>query len=205
MSSARIPPLTKAELGDAETAALRAYLGDEGVGRFFSDAPDAPRLPNVLGTLVRHPALATRFLPYNDVLLRKGSIDPRLRELVILRVAWRTGSEYEWVQHVRLARGLDVPDAEIDAIAGTGTADHDWSPLETAVLAATDELLAGCRVTDATWDRLAEHLAPRQLVELVFVVGTYVCLSMAFQSFGIELDPELVDYPAPRIASREER
>jgi hypothetical protein len=39
-------------------------------------------------------------------------------------------------------------------------------------------------------------------MELVFVVGTYVCLSMAFQSFGIRLDPELVDYPAPTIPSR---
>jgi len=41
-------------------------------------------------------------------------------------------------------------------------------------------------------------------MELVFVVGTYTCLSMAFQTFGIALDPELVDYPAPRIPERED-
>ena len=197
---ARVPPLSLAEFGEAETEALRSYIGDAGVDRYLSGAPDAPPMPNVLGTLVRHPALATRFLPYNDVLLRKGRVDPRLRELAIMRVAWRTGSRYEWVQHVRLARGLDVTDAEIDAIADGAT--HSWSPIEADVLAATDELLAGYRVADATWARLATHLDTEQLMELVFVVGTYVCLSMAFQSLGIQLDPELLDYPAPTIADR---
>jgi len=198
---ARIPPLRADEFGEAETAALRSYIGDAGVERYLGGAPDAPPMPNVLGTLVRHPALATRFLPYNDVLLRKGRIDPRLRELAIMRVAWRTGSRYEWVQHVRLARGLEVTDAEIDAIAD-GAA-HEWSPLEADVLAAADELLAGYRVTDATWARLGTRLDTEQLMELVFVVGTYVCLSMAFQSFGIRLDPELLDYPAPTLADKE--
>ena len=201
MSEPRIAPLTLDEWGDAETAALRSYIGDAGVDRYLGGAPDAPRMPNVLGTLVRHSALATRFLPYNDVLLRSGSIDPRVRELAILRVAWRTGSRYEWVQHVRLARGLDVTDAEIDAIADGAT--HEWAPLEADVLAATDELLDGYRVADATWARLAAQLDTEQLMELVFVVGTYVCLAMAFQSFGIQLDPELVDYPAPLLTDQE--
>jgi 4-carboxymuconolactone decarboxylase len=198
----RIPPLPVEEWTDAERAALRAYIGDAGVERFLGGAPDAPRLPNVLGTLIRHPDLAARWLPYNDVLLRTGTLDPRLRELVILRVAWSTGSEYEWVQHVRLGRRLGITDAEIDAIAGA--APHEWAPLEADLLAAADELLERSRVTDATWARLAGHLDQVQLIEVVFVVGTYTCLSMAFQTFGIALDPELVDYPAPRVPERED-
>jgi alkylhydroperoxidase family enzyme len=193
----RVAPLTKDQLGDDETAVLRAFVGDAGVERYLSDAPDAPPLPSVLATLIRHPRLAARWLPYNDVLLRQGTLDPRLRELVIMRVAWRTGSQYEWLQHVRLARGLDVTDAEVDAIAGAGG--HEWTPLESDFLAATDELLDGYRVSDATWSRLATHLDVPQLMELVFVVGTYTCLSMAFESFGVPLDPDLVEYPAPRI------
>lgn len=196
----RIPPLTVAEFGDDERAALRSFIGDAGVERFLSDAPDAPPLPSVLATMIRHPRLSARWLPYNDVLLRQGTLDPRLRELVIMRVAWRTGSQYEWLQHVRLARDLDVTDAEIDAVAGIGA--HDWTSLEADLLAAVDELLDGYRVSDATWSRLAEQLDTQQLIELVFVVGTYTCLSMAFQSFGVALDPDLVEYPAPRIPDR---
>jgi len=198
----RIPPLPVEEWTDTEREALRAYIGDAGVERFLGGAPDAPRLPNVLGTLIRHPALAARWLPYNDVLLRTGTLDPRLRELVILRVAWSTGSEYEWVQHVRLGRGLGITDGEIGAIIGAGG--HEWTALESDLLAAADELLDRTCVTDATWARLAAQLDQVQLMELVFVVGTYTCLSMAFQTFGIALDPELVDYPAPRVPERED-
>ena len=47
------------------------------------------------------------------------------------------------------------------------------------------------RISDETWARLAEHLDERQLIEVVFTVGTYTCLAMAFNSFGLQLDPEL--------------
>lgn len=201
MSGPRVPPLPAEEWGDAERAALRAWIGDA-ADRYFTGGPDAPPLPNVLGTLMRHPRLAAPWLVYNGVLLGEPTIDPRLRELMILRVAWRTRSEYEWVQHVRLGRGLGITDSEIAAITGAST--HDWSPLERDLLHATDELLDNARITDATWAGLASRLDARELVEVVFVVGTYACLAMAFNSFGIELDPDLVDYPAPPMPRPEE-
>ena len=68
-----------------------------------------------------------------------------------------------------------------------------WTPLEADLLAATDQLIDGYRVDDDTWTRLAEQLDERQLVELVFVVGTYTGLAMAFNSFGLQLDPDLQD------------
>lgn len=201
MGEARVRPLAKDEFGDDETRALRAFVGDAGVERFLG-AGDTPPLPAVLGTLIRHPALAAKWLPYNDVLLRTGTLDPRLREIVICRVGWRTAAEYEWLQHVRLARGLGVTDAEIDAIADRGVA--EWAPLEADLLAATDALLDGYEIPDDLWTRLAQHLDQQQLIEFVFVVGTYTCLAMAFKSFGVQLDADLVGYPAPRVADRTE-
>ena len=59
------------------------------------------------------------------------------------------------------------------------------------LLAATDQLMDSYRIDDATWARLAAHLDEQQLVEVVFVAGTYTCLAMAFNSFGVQLDPEL--------------
>jgi alkylhydroperoxidase family enzyme len=66
-----------------------------------------------------------------------------------------------------------------------------WTPLEADLLAATDQLVDGYRIDDATWARLAEQLDEPQLMEVAFVVGTYTCLAMAFNTFGIELDPDL--------------
>ena len=56
------------------------------------------------------------------------------------------------------------------------------------VLAATDQLIDGYRIDDETWQRLATQLDERQLVEAVFVVGTYTCLAMAFNTFGLGHD-----------------
>jgi alkylhydroperoxidase family enzyme len=189
------------EWSDDAVAALRAGFGDEGAARLLSDAPDAPRMPNVLTTMMRHPALAGPFLSFNNVLLRAPTLEPRLRELAVLRVAWRTRSEYEWVQHVRMAgRGGITPD-EIEAVE-RGAAAETWSPLEADVLAATDQLLDRYRIDDDTWTRLAQHLDEHQLLEVLFVVGTYTCLAMAFNSVGLALDPELGAVAAPPLPKR---
>jgi hypothetical protein len=46
-------------------------------------------------------------------------------------------------------------------------------------------------VTDPTWAVLAGELDEHQLMDLIFTVGAYDLLAMAFRSFGIELDHDL--------------
>ncbi len=178
--SARLPPVPPERWDEEIEGALRTGLGG---------LPPAP-VPNVLGTLVNHPRLAGAFLAYNSVLLFGPTLDRRARELMILRVAWRTRAPYEWLQHVRLAQRYGVTDEEIVAV-GLGPGAEVWGELESDLLAATDQLIDGYSIDDETWARLAARLDARQLVEAVFVVGTYTCLAMAFNSFGLELDPEL--------------
>jgi 4-carboxymuconolactone decarboxylase len=191
----RIPPLPKDEWSDEAVAALRAAFGDRGADRLLAGGPDTPRVPNVLTTLMRHPGLTGPLLVYNAVLLSAPTLAPRLRELMILRVAWRTRSPYEWAQHVRLAQtSCGITPEEVESIGpdSDGGADAGtWTPLEADLLAATDQLLDRYRIDDATWARLAEQLDERQLMEVTFVVGTYTCLAMVFNSCGIELDPDL--------------
>jgi 4-carboxymuconolactone decarboxylase len=200
----RIAPLPVDRWDDDVREALQAGFGKEATHRFLTDGPDALRVPNALTTLLHHPELAGPFLAFNSVLLFTPALEPRLRELMVLRVAWRTRATYEWVQHVRLAQGCGVTQAEIEAIELGAYAEATWTPLEADLLAAADQMIDGYRIDDPTWARLAEHLDERQLVEVVFVVGTYTCLAMAFNSFGIELDPELRTLPAPPLPDSED-
>jgi alkylhydroperoxidase family enzyme len=186
----RLAPLPKERWGDDARAALRSAFSQKVVDGFLSTAPDAAPVPNVLTTMMHNPALCGPFLVFNRVLLEKPTLGHRLRELMVLRVAWRTRSSYEWVQHTRMAERFSITPEDIDAIA-RGTRAETWTPLETDLLAATDQLIDHYRVDDDTWARLAERLDERQLVEVVFVVGTYTCLAMAFNSFGLQLDPGL--------------
>jgi 4-carboxymuconolactone decarboxylase len=184
----RVAPLARELWDDDVRDAIRSAFPGEVGERFLSTGPDALALPNAISTFLHHPALAGPWLAYNNVLLWNGTLDARLRELVVLRVAWLTRSRYEWAQHVRLSARFGIGAGDVDAIAA-GTAADGWSEVERAAVDAADQLVAEHRVDDATWSRLAEHLDERQLVELLFVVGTYSALAMVFNATGVELEP----------------
>ena len=63
--------------------------------------------------------------------------------------------------------------------------------LDRLLLRAADELVADARIGDGTWAALARELEEQQLMDLVFTVGAYEILAMAFRSFGVELDADL--------------
>jgi AhpD family alkylhydroperoxidase len=153
---------------------------------------DRPKGLNVLGTLAHHPALTHAYHTYNGHVLFATTLSERQRELLVLRVAAVRQCEYEWRQHVVLGRSVGLDGDDIARIAEGPGADG-WSPLEAAMLAAVDELLAAAEITDATWAELAAGLDRQQLMDLVFTVGAYDVLAMALKSFRVELDDDLRD------------
>ena len=101
---------------DDVRAALHVGFSERSPTDSCRAAPTRSAMPNAIGTMLRHPALAGRFLAYNGVLLFDPALEPRLRELIVLagRVA-DASADYEWVQHVRLATALGITPEEIDA------------------------------------------------------------------------------------------
>jgi 4-carboxymuconolactone decarboxylase len=162
--------------------ALQEALADRDLDRLAAILPIGITAP------LNHPRLAGRYLAFNGALLRDGALPPRWRELLVLRVAWRTGSRYEWLQHVRMAPRYDLTAAQIRAVAEGG---GHWDEPEGDLLAAADQLMDRYRIDDATWDRLAAHLDTRQLIEVPFVVGAYTLLAMAYLTFDLPIDESL--------------
>ena len=195
MGEPRLPPLPVESWGEETIDALevgRASLLNDHL-RSALDARDPARLaavlPNAITTLLHHPPLAGRFLAFNGGLLSHAVLSERWRELMVLRVAWRTRSEYEWRQHVRMAPRFGITEDEIRAVAdGSG----GWEAPEGHLLAAVDQLLDDYSIEASTWDALAAHLDPAQLVEMPFVVGTYALLAMAYKSFAMQPDASLL-------------
>src|SRR3989441_2115963 len=75
-------------------------------------------------------------------LLQPGrKLDPKLRELAILRTGITGDSRFEYSQHLKVARMVGVPEEKLVAIKGWATSDL-FTPMERAVMAATDEILA---------------------------------------------------------------
>lgn len=143
-------------------------------------------LPNVFGTLARHPELYRHWIGFAEQLLWRSRLPPREREMLINRIAWHTSSEYEWVAHNRIGREVGLSESELARLAEPNT--EDWSTQDAILVRAVDELHRDAFLSDATWTPLSERFDEVQMIELVMTVGSYKMLAMALNSFGVQLD-----------------
>ena len=120
--------------------------------KYTGSAQGRPVL-NIYATVARHPKLAKRWLVFGSHVLGKSTLSARERELVILRTGYLCKSEYEWGQHVRIAKQAGVSDDEIKRIAQGPSA--GWNAHEAALLRAADELYEDSCIGDATWSALS--------------------------------------------------
>ena len=164
---------------------------DERLTRLLASAPGGTEEPmHLFTTLAHQPELFRRWLGFGGALL-SGQLPGRLRELVILRTAYRFDARYEWAHHIALAEAQGITGAETAALGGDLSV-LDWDPLERAALAAVDETAEGGAATDATWSVLARSLSAADLVELFMLIGHYVMLSTVLRSLRVPLEPSAV-------------
>jgi alkylhydroperoxidase family enzyme len=185
----RITPLPPKEWPTEMRAALAAMRPAE-PRHPFPRQEGRPKGLNALGTLAHHPALTTAFNTFNGYILFASTLTPRQRELLVLRVATVRGSAYEWEQHRVLALDVGLDEADVERIA-QGPDAPGWGPLDQAMLSAVDELIGDGEIAEATWQALGREFDTQQLMDLVFTVGVYEILALAFRTFGIELDADL--------------
>lgn len=159
---------------------------------------------NGFGIILRHPALAKAFLTFNNHVAGGSTLSKRIRELLILRLSWLRRAEYEFVQHIVVARNAGVSEEDLERVA-QGADAPGWDPVDADLIRAVDELHAGARIEDATWARLSAHLSTEQLMDLVFAVGCYDILAMAFKTFGAQLEPGVPPLSAEARAHMHER
>jgi 4-carboxymuconolactone decarboxylase len=181
----RIPPLPPEEWSGDLKRVLEAV--PPGIERRLGDN-------NIFPTFARNPELFRVWLPLGGYLLAAGKLSGHDRELLILRTAVLCESSYEWGQHVRISLDGGMERETIDRVPEGPDADG-WSAHEAALLRAADELHEGSRISEATWETLAETFDEAQLIEATMVVGHYHMVAFALNSFEVELDEGLEPLP----------
>lgn len=174
----RMSPVPREEWTDAMRDLFAVFEGPE--------AREKGSRFKVIMTLANHPELAKAWLGYNVFLSKSTSLPQRLIEIVILRVAWRFDSEYEWTQHAVIGEAMGLTKEQIAALRGKAHDPSMWSDLELQSLEAVDELCSKARLKDATWRGLSKHLDRKQILELLFLVGTYGMLAWVFNALRVE-------------------
>ncbi len=172
--SPRIAPVTEP---DDEQAALlsKTLLTKDG------------RPLNLFATLAHNPLLLKRFNALGGFFLRHGELPARERELVILRVAARTGSDYEHAQHVIVSEQVGLSRDEIDRAGGPL---ETWGDDDRTLLRFVDEMIDSDGAEVMTWGSLGERYSDVQMLELSLLVGFYRMLAGFLVVVGVEIEDQ---------------
>jgi alkylhydroperoxidase family enzyme len=129
-----------------------------------------------------------------------ATLDPKLRELAILRTGYARTSLFVFSQHCKAARRMGLDEAKIQAVPCWTLADC-YTPLERAVLAYVDgQILEGGRVHDRVVEVLREGLSDEHLLMLTYFINMYALHATSTKALRLEYDdvPErVVEIPVP--------
>ncbi|MGH3966929.1 MAG: carboxymuconolactone decarboxylase family protein [Mycobacterium sp.] len=181
MSEARIPLLPVDE--------AKAAADEAGVPDYMAELA-------IFQVLLNHPSLARTLNDFLATMLWHGTLDSRLRELVIMRIGWLTASDYEWTQHWRVAQGLGVSPDDLLGV-------RDWrayagfGPAERAVLAATDDVVRDGAVSAESWAACERDVSADRavLIELVTAIGAWRMIASILHSLQVPLEDDVASWP----------
>jgi alkylhydroperoxidase family enzyme len=142
---------------------------------------------NLFKVMANSPEVGRAFLRLGNRILFKSRLNPRLRELAILRVGDLAKANYEFTQHVPIARRTGVTAAQIEALPGWKGASL-FNDQERAVLQYTDEMAEKIRVNDDTFAKVKAFLSDQEIVELTTTIGYYGMVSRILETLQVELE-----------------
>jgi 4-carboxymuconolactone decarboxylase len=149
---------------------------------------------NIFLTLAKNPPLFDVFTRFGSHLLFKGEVPAREREIVILRVGWRSQSEYEFGQHTVIGKQAGLTDDEITRLARSDL--DGWNDDDAALVGLADDLCAHNVVSDDIWAAVSKRWSESQLLELLMLAGYYRLVSGVLNSAGVALEPATPGWPA---------
>lgn len=142
---------------------------------------------NVMRAMANCEGAFRNFLRLGNSLLQHSKLSARWRELAIMRVAWRNRSDYEWGQHVSIARGAGLRDAEIEAV-------KEWENSEVleadakSVLQYVDAVDSLTPVEESL-AAVGKFLSSDEIAELTLSVGFWSMVARFLVALQIEREP----------------
>jgi 4-carboxymuconolactone decarboxylase len=152
--------------------------------------------PNLYKALGNHPKLVAAWTEFSKTLRHDARTPRALRELVILRGAQLMRSEYEWAQHLPMARKAGVGEAQIENLSSWKTSSH-FDAREKAALALGEAVTQG-HVSDEVYREAASYFDHHDYVELALVAAFYAMVARMIDAMGVQLEPDMRKY-SPRL------
>lgn len=138
--------------------------------------------------LANNPELLRDYSTLAQALRYRATTPRELRELVILRTAQLTRSEYEWAHHRVMAANAGLAEEKIAALEAWRSTDA-FDARERAALRCAEEMHA-VTLSDEAFAELRAAFGDPEIVELVLLVAFYQAVARMIQAFGLQIEPE---------------
>jgi len=171
--------------------------GDSEIADKIRERRKEGKLINLDGVFLNAPAIARGYNELIGAIRLQNSLDPGLRELLILRVAALNSAAYEWIQHEPVGRAGGLTDSHLKVIRDVSyvrsvprpsqrpSTSPPLSPLMAAALAYTDAMTVDIKVPDNVFNALKEHLNAQQIMEVTATIASYNLVSRVLVALDV--------------------
>ena len=143
---------------------------------------------NVYRMMAHHPDLLRAWSGLRHHIVHSTALGSERAEVVILRLAYRVSSSYEWNQHV--IRGLKAGLSK-DQIAALRGPLADITPEDARLAGAVDSLLDQSRLSPEQMVQLENQIGRPALLDLFATIGMYLTLGFLLNSTECPLDTDV--------------
>jgi 4-carboxymuconolactone decarboxylase len=185
MSPPRIPPLAREEWTDAARDVFAYWEGDR--------ARTEGSRSNTMMTLAVHPKLAIAMLDLGKYFMLESTLSARQVKLIVLRVAHRYRSVYQWTHNSLGAKQVGITDEEIEAVK-IGPDAAVWREEDRLLLRAVEGTCDGGRIDDAVWRELSDRCDRRLIMDLIHATGYFSMVAWGLIAAGVEIEPDFAAF-----------
>ncbi len=151
---------------------------------------------NIFRVMLHRPKTAKALSDLLVSLLFGGELDDRLRELLIMRIGWATGSDYEWTQHWRIAQEqFGCTEQDLLELRGDWRSSTHFGDDEKTLLAAVDSLIERGTLSSDLASECLERLGRNATIELATAVGAWRLVSKVTNALEIPLEEGISSWP----------
>ena len=145
------------------------------------------RVLNLFKVLAHSPKICRDWNRMGTTILRKCKLDPKIRQIAIIRVGEHAQAQYELTAHRGIGLQTGLTQAQVDDIADWKGSEN-FSDQELTILEFTDQVVLDYKATDETYAKISEFLSPQEIVELTVTIGFYGMVTRTLETFQIDME-----------------
>ena len=150
---------------------------DEAIRKVLGKSYDPATVLNVVKMFAGTEDMFEAVIGLVKAVFQAQGIDPKTREMIILRAAKVLNSPYEWQANTKMAANTGLSSEEIEAAASNGPV-TGINPEYVLVCKATDELSTDGTLSDETLSRLMSQYGETVTRKVILMIAWFNLLSL---------------------------